>query len=207
MAPDWPKWPMQLTYDLCTFFNTSPCPIILCIGCRAVPEDFMRLPGTVLTVISFLLEVHSLPGQIGFDQIIKLVCNTQRFMSYARTSGGNNLAVCRAKWAHIQYVQLVINFASAPPLYEIKNCKKKKKSKRVQIANTAENYFTKRSVDDLCMKDTSEIIYWGGQKYLKRALSESACFVKLDFFIVKLDIFIDKSILFTVWQVTFKYFC
>lgn len=129
MAPDWPKWPMQLTYDLCTFFNTSPCPIILCIGCRAVPEDFMRLPGTVLTVISFLLEVHSLPGQIGFDQIIKLVCNTQRFMSYARTSGGNNLAVCRAKWAHIQYVQLVINFASAPPLYEIKNCKKKKKAK------------------------------------------------------------------------------
>lgn len=33
---------------------------------------------------------------------------------------------------------------------------------------------------------------------MKRALSESACFVKLDFFIVKLDIFIDKSILFTV---------
>lgn len=124
-APDWPKWPVQLTYDLCTFFDTSPCPTILCIGCRAVPEDFMRLPGTVLTVISFLLEVHSLPEQIGFDQIITLVWNTQRFMSYARTSGGNNLAVCRAKWAHIQYVQLVINFASAPELSEIKNWKAK----------------------------------------------------------------------------------
>lgn len=33
---------------------------------------------------------------------------------------------------------------------------------------------------------------------MKRALSESTCFVKLDIFIVKLDIFIDKSILFTV---------
>lgn len=40
-------------------------------------------------------------------------------------------------------------------------------SRRGQIANTAEVYLTKMSMDDPRMKNISKILYWGGQGFEK----------------------------------------